>query len=625
MAGTANKFINNTLFFAFPALGGGDEHESDRKTLYSLSFFMSLGAFFWAVFLVWFDLWTLTLIPGAYMLFTALNLILYFPSNPLNSRLFQVAISLLLPFVMQWSIGGYYASGLVMLWSAVSFLAVLVLEKKRYTYTWMVLFIFLFSFSFAMDNHFLGLKPEVITENISRVLLLVNLLMIGAIIFIVAEQRMNLDHEMITRLQSANRDLAETRTELEEKVGDRTRDLETSLLLLQETKNEIKRALSEAREATDSRSYFLTNISHEIRTPLNAILGYAQILSMKSREARIPEEVMRHINGIQDSGNLLMDLVNNVLDITRMDSGKLSLSLESVNIRQLVKRSYEVARSKAESKGVHCSYYLDPQVPEMIETDGSRLSQILLNLLSNAVKFTPEGKNVRLEVRREIDHMVVEVTDEGVGIAPVDLERIFEPFTQASAEITRKFGGTGLGLSIVKRLVKLFRGEIKVKSNLGAGSTFSVMLPVIPAIDTNIKTAEAAPLARMRFIPGQKILVVEDNPVNVQVLTGFLQEVGLQVIAAQNGKEGIDAAITHRPDVILMDIHMPVMDGLEALKVLVGMETFRNTPIICLTADVFGDHRKNYLSLGFSDHLTKPVDFRDILVVLEKYLVPESA
>ncbi|MFM7193868.1 MAG: hybrid sensor histidine kinase/response regulator, partial [Bacteroidota bacterium] len=331
------------------------------------------------------------------------------------------------------------------------------------------------------------------------------------------------------------------------------------------------------------------------------------------------------INGIHTSGNLLMDLVNDVLDLSRLDAGKLTLSMESVNVRQTIKKTFEVARTKAMQKEVHCSFSLDPRTPEMVETDASRLSQILMNLLSNAVKFTPQGKNVSLNVTMDADRLLLRVADEGPGITVEDQERIFLPYVQGNAEITRQFGGAGLGLSIVKRLVDLFGGTISVNSLPGEGSVFTVSLPVIPAISTNSQPVEQLPLSRVRFVSGQKILVVEDNPVNVQVMQGFLQELGLKVIVAGNGKEGIDMAIAHRPDVILMDIHMPVMNGIEALKVLVSMDMLRNIPIICLTADIFGEHRKNYLSLGFSDHLTKPVDFRDIVAVLEKYLVPERS
>ena len=618
-------FARRMFYFAFPSYTHQQKGDRDRNMLFSLSFFMCASSLAWILMLLWLDLAVLAVIPGLYILSTGLNLFLIHPQRPLTARLMQVGISLVVPFLMQWWMGGYHASGLVMLWSSVSFLAVLAMEQKRYTYLWVVSFLFLFIVSFLLDDRFRSMAPEQITETISVNLLALNILFIGAIIFVVAWQRLDLDRYFIEKLQESNRELDEIKVQLVEKVEERTRDLETTVLLLQESKNEIKRALQDAREATDSKSYFLTNISHEIRTPLNAILGYAQIISLRSKEVRLPEDLIGYINGIHSSGNLLMDLVNDVLDLSRLDAGKLTLSMESVNIRQTIKRTFEIARTKAIQKEVHCSFSLDPKTPEMVETDSSRLSQILMNLLSNAVKFTPQGKGVSLSVTMAADLMILRVTDEGPGIPLEDQERIFLPFVQGSAEITRQFGGAGLGLSIVKRLVDLFGGSITVKSAPGEGSVFTVTLPVIPAISTQSQPVEQLPLSRVRFVSGQKILVVEDNPVNVEVMQGFLQEIGLKVIVAGNGKEGIDMAISHRPDVILMDIHMPVMNGIEALKVLVSMEMLRNIPIICLTADIFGDHRKNYLSLGFSDHLTKPVDFRDIVAVLEKYLVPERS
>ncbi|MFM7328947.1 MAG: ATP-binding protein, partial [Bacteroidota bacterium] len=543
---------------------------------------------------------TLAIIPGIYILVSIVNLVLLHPLKPIAARLVQIGTSLVLPFFLQWWMGGYHASGLVMLWSSVSFLAVLAQEQKRYTYAWVMSFLFLFTLSFLLDDRFRSMVPPQITETISVNLLAINILFIGAIIFVVAWQRLELDRFFIQKLQESNRELDEVKSQLEEKVEERTRDLETTVLLLQESKNEIKRALQDAREATDSKSYFLTNISHEIRTPLNAILGYAQIISLRSKEVRLPDDLINYINGIHTSGNLLMDLVNDVLDLSRLDAGKLTLSMESVNVRQTIKKTYELAKTKAMQKEVHCSFSLDPRTPEMVETDASRLSQILMNLLSNAVKFTPQGKNVSLNVTMDADRLLLRVADEGPGITVEDQERIFLPYVQGNAEITRQFGGAGLGLSIVKRLVDLFGGTISVNSLPGEGSVFTVSLPVIPAISTNSQPVEQLPLSRVRFVSGQKILVVEDNPVNVQVMQGFLQELGLKVIVAGNGKEGIDMVIAHRPDVILMDIHMPVMNGIEALKVLVSMDMLRNIPIICLTADIFGEHRKNYLSLGFS-------------------------
>ena len=227
-----------------------------------------------------------------------------------------------------------------------------------------------------------------------------NILLIGLITFLIAARRMNLDRHFIAQLKQSNVGLEANQQELEERIKVRTQDLEASVSLLKETKNEMKWALIRAQEATESKSYYLTNVSHEIRTPLNAILGYAQIMAMKASENQLSPEFISYLQGIQTSGNLLLELVNNVLDISRIDSGKMQLSMETVNLHQLVKKIYEVNSSKAAQQGIHLGYELDQAVPKQAETDAAKINQILMNLCSNAIRFSGEGKRVHLRDRK---------------------------------------------------------------------------------------------------------------------------------------------------------------------------------------------------------------------------------
>jgi len=571
----------------------------------------------------WLGLDVYSLIPGLYILLTAFNLFILYDQFPSFSYPFQIIISLIFPYVMQWIMGGYYASGLVMLWSSVSFLATFSLSEKRAITRWVLFFLLFFFISFWFDNQFQIMKPAVITSEVSRNLLVFNILLIGAIIIVISVQRIEMDAAIIRKMSDANMELQSYKKDLEAKIEDRTRDLETNIFLLKETKNEMKKALVVAREATESKGLFLTTISHEIRTPLNAILGYAQIISMKTGDLKLPPELNNYITGIQSSGNHLLDLVNNVLDYSRIESGKMDLSIESVNIQQVLKKIYEIGSAKCKEKGIACSYYLSPDFPELIETDSSKLTQILLNLVSNAMKFTNSGKNIKMLAGVEGDFMVFKVEDEGIGIKEEDLDKIFAPYNQLERTAGNQGGGTGLGLAITKKLVDLFKGKILVTSKENAGSTFTVKLPLIRTAGYSASGEFSVSSRKIKFLQGQKVLVVEDNPVNMEVMESLLKELALTVFKAGNGREGVDAALKYNPDVIFMDIHMPVMDGTQALSEITSNEALRHIPVICLTADVFGTHRKNHLSIGFSDHLSKPVDFNQVISVLEKYLVPD--
>lgn len=571
----------------------------------------------------WLGLDIYSLIPGLYILLTAFNLFIIFDQFPAFSNSIQIIISLIFPYVMQWILGGYYASGLVMLWSSVSFFASL--SAKRAITKWVLVFLIMFFISFWFDDQFENLKPDIITPDISRNLLVFNILMIGLIIIIISVHRIEMDAAVIRELSNANEELQSYKKDLEVKIEERTRDLETNIFLLKETKNEMKKALAQAREATESKGIFLTTISHEIRTPLNAILGYAQIISMKGRDLELHPELNSYIAGIQTSGNHLLDLVNNVLDYSRIESGKMDLSVESVNIQQVLKKIYEIGSAKCKEKGISCSYQLSSDFPDLIQTDSSKLTQILLNLLSNAMKFTDSGKSIKMFAGVEGDFMVFKVEDEGIGIREEDLSKIFAPYMQLERTVGNQAGGTGLGLAITKKLVDLFKGQLLVTSKENAGSTFIVKLPLIRITDVSAPGEFAVSYLSVKFLQGQKVLIVEDNPVNIEVMENLLKELGLLVFKANNGREGVDAALKYKPDVIFMDIHMPVMDGIQALGEITSTEALRHIPVICLTADVFGTHRKNYLSIGFSDHLSKPVDFSQVISVLEKYLVPDHS
>lgn len=618
-----NTLIRKLLFFALPTDNNVTPEERFRLIVFSLGIFMSLGGACWMAFLFFLDLDLYSLFPGSYILITAFNLFLIFDRFPKTAYSIQIIISLLFPFVMQGIMGGYIASGVVMLWSVVSFLATFALNKKLAFGIWVVVFLILFFAAFIFDNNFQKIKPAIIDSVISRNILVFNLLAIGGIVFLISLQRIELDAIIITRLQEANSQLNSYKADLEEKIAERTRDLEANLFVLKETKNEMKKALVQAREATESKSQFMTSISHEIRTPLNAILGYAQFIELKSRDLKLPAELTGYLNGIYSSGNHLLELVNNFLDISRVDSGRMVLSMETVHVRQLLNKIYDIGVGKCNEKKILLSFDITPALPEYIKIDSTKLTQILLNLISNAIKFTESGKAIRLKVEIIESSVLFIVEDEGRGINEESLSGIFDPFIQLNKPGDYSSEGFGLGLAITKRLVVLFGGSIEVSSKVGVGTVFTVKLPLIRAVDPHVNYTDDLKSRRVRFLSGQKVLIVEDNPVNIQLLESLLKEFGLSVSVAVNGRDGIEKAIDGKPDVIFMDIHMPVMDGLEALKHITADDRLRHIPVICLTADVFGSHKSDPLSMGFSDHLTKPIDFNRLIAVLEKYLLTD--
>ncbi|MCP4362778.1 MAG: hypothetical protein GY796_32635, partial [Chloroflexi bacterium] len=250
--------------------------------------------------------------------------------------------------------------------------------------------------------------------------------------------------------------------------------------------------------SNQAKSEFLANMSHELRTPLNAIVGFAQILSLKSREVSLPGEFRQFIDNIKLSGQALSELVNNVLDLSKIEAGKMSLSEEDINLKLLVQGIYHINKAQALTKEIDFSYHLASDLPTMIRSDRTKLNQILMNLVGNALKFTPEGKKVQLKAMIDGDATLFQVADEGIGIPQQRHASIFEAFEQADAGITRRFGGTGLGLVITKTMVDLLGGEIRVESSPGEGSVFTVTVPLTESMASSVEQ-ETIDLNQLNF------------------------------------------------------------------------------------------------------------------------------
>ncbi len=358
-----------------------------------------------------------------------------------------------------------------------------------------------------------------------------------------------------------------------------------------------------AQVANAAKSDFLATISHEIRTPMNAVISAANLL----KASELQPAQRDHVAMLVDAGDVLMGLLNDVLDFSKIEAGKMELEHAEMDVRERMVALSRLWEARASASGLKLAMSVDEAVPERVWTDPLRVQQILFNLISNAVKFTEAGQvTVHAGWCEGLEGLRIEVTDTGCGIPEDRLPHIFESFEQVEAGTTRRYGGTGLGLAISRRLARLMGGDLTVVSTPGEGSCFVLEVPVAlegqAAADPDVVEPEAATLA------GMSILVVDDHEVNRRILSLLLEPHGCELALAENGAEAVELGATRRFDAILMDMQMPVMDGLEASRRLREQGANRDTPVIALTANAMDTHRAAWDGIGVADFLTKPID-----------------
>jgi CheY-like chemotaxis protein len=376
-----------------------------------------------------------------------------------------------------------------------------------------------------------------------------------------------------------------------------------------------------ARDAADqanrAKSEFLANMSHEIRTPMTAILGYADLLADPNLT---PQQIADHVQTIRRNGHHLITIINDVLDLSKIEAGRLSLESIEVDPATIARDVVGLMGERARARGIELDLRFRSEIPASIRTDPTRLRQILFNLVGNAVKFTDSGR-VMLVVETSYDGdaipiLEMKVIDTGVGIAPDQMTGLFNPFQQADASVTRRFGGTGLGLAICSRLAKLLGGNLSVNSEVGRGSCFTLTLPLRGQMPTLVQPASAVPVSResaggVARLDGANVLIVEDGTDNQRLIEFILRRSGATTFLADHGRDALER-ITElsqqgvKIDVILCDMQMPVMDGYTFART--ARRDGWPTPIIALTAHAMSDDRKRCIDAGCDEYLSKPVD-----------------
>lgn len=387
------------------------------------------------------------------------------------------------------------------------------------------------------------------------------------------------------------------------------------ILNLKKSKSDLEKAKKEADRANNVKSQFLANMSHEMRTPMNGIMGIAQLLLY----TKLDEQQKEYIQMLKESSDRLMRIINDILDLSKIESGEVKINKKPIIIANTFNKIICEYKELIENKLIIFNTKYDKSIPETILGDEVKILQIISNVLNNAIKFTLKGE-ILLEFKsNNKNELLIIVKDTGIGIPEGNLENIFEIFTQVDESNTRKFGGTGLGLAITKQLVEKMNGNIHVESELGKGSIFTITLPINKNSNVELPTLEIK--EENNNLSEVSILLAEDDLINQKVIGSLLENQGYKVDFAVNGEEVITKAQDKKYNIILMDISIPIIDGLEATKIIREENLNKETPIIALTAHVYSSIKEVCLQNGMNDYIAKPVKAEDLYSKIKDYLI----
>jgi len=447
-----------------------------------------------------------------------------------------------------------------------------------------------------------------------------NWLIIGLVVFslfilllLIYAHRANMKHlRTQTQLEiekKKSEEIAEKNLLLSQEIEKR---IETEKELLASNKKSNELAI-QARNANKAKSQFLANMSHEIRTPMNAIIGFTDLIINDEKD----NNKIDKLNLIKDSAGYLMNIINDILDLSKIEFGKIKVKIATFSTEKLLVVINNVFLNSTHKKGIYFKVNKSCSVPEFINSDKQKIFQILTNVINNAVKFTDQG-GVTLNVDYLNDTMIFEIIDTGIGISPEDYDKIFENFEQIENQHQLKAKGTGLGLAIAKNFIEMLKGKICVDSELGKGSKFTIKIPVTEFSLSNLNQVKKDAKLSMQ-LNVMKVLIAEDNVINQKLMLHIFKRLNVDFTIVNNGEEVIDFLENNRADVIILDIQMPKLDGVETVKLIRKDERIKNIPVIALTAQAMAGDKEEFLKVGFNDFISKPVDTKILKEKLEFY------